>query len=337
MSVGDGVCAETGDVSDSCGWCNKVVADDDKALFCEICETWYHTVCEKIDDSVYKIAKKDSQKSAVLHYFCTKTCNKAASKILKGVIRLEKEVDELKTQMAGVDSRVASIEDGTFAAGMEYRVKCLIDEQVTDNFMELNNKVKQVEEKVETFKRSDEQLDGTKALENNETMASQMASAGIREMANRAARKSNLVLFNVPLSRSEDGETRKSDDKSYVETLCQKCLEVEVKCRQAVRLGKKGDEMRPLRVSLENEADVITVLKAKRKLKESEYRDIGIKRDMTPLEREEIRKLVRLKENKQKQSEENQDGARWEIRRDRVINVARLRSHQETEPASTWN
>ena len=149
---------------------------------------------------------------------------------------------------------------------------------------------------------TDGKPDGTMVTKTNDRATSQMASVRIRETENRAARKSNVVLFNIPLSESVDGERRKTHDITYVEILCKDCLKVEIQCRQAICLGKKGNDMRPLKVTLENESDVRSILKAKWNLKENEkYRAISIKKDMTPLEREEIRKLVRLKESRQRE------------------------------------
>lgn len=39
---------------DKCGVCNLTVSSNDKALACEICETWYQISCENFPDDVYK-------------------------------------------------------------------------------------------------------------------------------------------------------------------------------------------------------------------------------------------------------------------------------------------
>ncbi len=45
--------------SDCCGRCTKLVRNDDKALLCDICETWYHVKCERIPDEVYKFMSEE--------------------------------------------------------------------------------------------------------------------------------------------------------------------------------------------------------------------------------------------------------------------------------------
>ena len=39
----------------NCGKCNKLVKEDAKAIFCELCFIWHHTKCEDIYDDIYKL------------------------------------------------------------------------------------------------------------------------------------------------------------------------------------------------------------------------------------------------------------------------------------------
>ena len=55
---------------DRYGQCTKVVMSRDNGLQCELCEMWFHSACEGIDDEVYKVLCK----SESVHWFCKK-CN----------------------------------------------------------------------------------------------------------------------------------------------------------------------------------------------------------------------------------------------------------------------
>lgn len=38
---------------EKCGECSKQVRDGEKAIQCELCETWFHSSCQLIDDDQY--------------------------------------------------------------------------------------------------------------------------------------------------------------------------------------------------------------------------------------------------------------------------------------------
>ena len=116
------------------------------------------------------------------------------------------------------------------------------------------------------------------------------------------------------------------EDEDYLNTLCEKVLKVQADFSQVVRLGKKSDTSRPIKVTTRSASDLTSILRATKLLANKgneEYSSIIIKKDMTPLERDERRALVKLK--KQKQMESNRAGIRatWAIRGTRVINVER--------------
>jgi hypothetical protein len=332
--------------SDNCGSCGALVEDDDKALLCEICERWFHTACEQIDDDTYTMLKKDGAKSvAFLHFFCTKSCNQAASKILRGVIRLEKEVEELRSHVSVASEKIAKVEDGRFTPAMAETVKGLARDSVVDVVAPIKASIHEGEgrrkEEIQSLRQDVDNITTTvqnlvQAQAANQPQAegseasSLAASAGIKEMANRVARKQNIVLFNVPMSNSDIASERKDHDAAFFERLCRDGLGIQVETSQLVRLGRKDDAMRPLRITLIQEADVVKVLKAKKKLNgNDQYKAISIKKDLTPLERQERKKLMSLREAKQRESDENQEQVQWEIRGDRLVKTKRRVTAEE--------
>ena len=54
--------------ADLCGTCHKVVKTGGKALGCEYCNTWFHTVCEKYSEVEYEMLKKPQS-----HWFCKRS------------------------------------------------------------------------------------------------------------------------------------------------------------------------------------------------------------------------------------------------------------------------
>ena len=113
-----------------CGTCANECRNDENSLPCELCGTWFHTTCEKIDDAPYQILRRDADKPcALLHYYCSKSCNKAASRLLGGILKLETEVDQLKTKVGEVDEKITNIQDGEFTDKMIDAVRSITRDQ----------------------------------------------------------------------------------------------------------------------------------------------------------------------------------------------------------------
>ena len=70
----------------------------------------------------------------------------------------------------------------------------------------------------------------------------------LEEMRDRKNRKLNLIIFNLPESKADDGKTRMDDDLESVRRLLA-VVEVAVPISKATRLGRKGESTRPLRIT----------------------------------------------------------------------------------------
>ncbi|RUS87094.1 hypothetical protein EGW08_005170 [Elysia chlorotica] len=126
-----------------CGTCANECRGDENSLQCELCDTWFHTTCEKIDDATYQILRRDADKPcALLHYYCSKSCNKAASKLLGGILKLETEVDQLKMKVGEVEEKITNIEDGEFTDKMIDAVKSITRDQNKENCRKEDNGTK---------------------------------------------------------------------------------------------------------------------------------------------------------------------------------------------------
>ena len=86
-------------------------------------------------------------------------------------------------------------------------------------------------------------------------------------------RKLNLVLHNVPESTKQSGPERKADDISKVEKLLHDYLGINPTISNAIRLGKKSDRPRLLKISVATiqpfyeivtSSEIIAILRASR-------------------------------------------------------------------------
>ena len=143
----------------------------------------------------------------------------------------------------------------------------------------------------------------------------------ISEIEDRERRKCNLVMFG--LKEGEEG-TDQVSDKSRAEKLCRDLGEI-VEVKKSYRLGEKNPNgPRPLKETLLDETTRNKVLKKAKELRNlgEDNKKIFLKKDLTPLEREEDKKL---REERDSKRDENQKKGvtetTWVIRRGRVIKV----------------
>lgn len=110
----------------------------------------------------------------------------------------------------------------------------------------------------------------------------------LRELKDREKRCSNLMLFNAAESSSSDVKQRIADDTRIVRTVMDTLGAGHVGLVKVVRLGKRGNKVRPVKLVLSSRNDVIECLKHKHRLSDTVYR---ISADLTELQRSHISDL----------------------------------------------
>ena len=130
------------------------------------------------------------------------------------------------------------------------------------------------------------------------------------------------MLFNVPESENEDPEEKEKDDLEFLRILMSES-KLTVPFSQVIRIGvaeKTHGKPRPMRVRTTCITDQRKILKAPSILKDTEdYKDMYSKRDDTPLERSQTKKLNVLRKSRTGVSRKKGDNIRWFIRR-QVVN-----------------
>ena len=143
------------------------------------------------------------------------------------------------------------------------------------------------------------------------------------EFREREGRKLNIMLFNVPESEKEDPEEKKKDDLEFLRILMSE-IKLTVPFSQVIRIGvteKMHGKPRPMRARTTCITDQRNILKAASILKDTEdYKDMYIKKDETPLERSQTKKLNVLRKSRTEESRKKGENVRCFIRRGQVVN-----------------
>ncbi|CAG4949723.1 unnamed protein product [Parnassius apollo] len=112
----------------------------------------------------------------------------------------------------------------------------------------------------------------------------------INELQEKKNRSRNLIMFEIPESTANSPEYRKSHDKDQVSKTITSLATPEPEILTVIRLGKpvsKIEKPRPIKVVLANIYNAINFLKNKGKLPNS----VKVKADMTPYQRDQLRRL----------------------------------------------
>ena len=291
-----------------CGTCAKSLKDADKVLMCKSCDRFFHIQCQKVDDAKYQVLIADeASNSPCMLWFCNSNCNLFAKKIITGMTEMRREIESIKadvsrvsTSVDNIDVRVADMESGVLPEGLTDSVRRVAKEEIQSVDAERLTEREQITEEV----------------------FSEAVSTAVKEMKERQQRKKSIIIHNIPMSKSADMNVRISHDKKCFEKLCVKGLGFKktVNTRRITRLGKKEDKSRPMKVTFDDSNVVNEIFKATPNLEGKDlFKDISIASDRTPLERQERKKLMKLKEERQAMSDQMGDGVKWKIIGDRVV------------------
>jgi hypothetical protein len=316
-----------------CKFCEEKFSDnDDRLLVCERCEK---PVCLPCTDGVsveeYSVL---SRAGTQCHWYC-KDCDKAAVAAVRtdNIIEqrcgfyinilsaeVEEKFKEVSVALNGIQTRMSLM--------CEKQSSCVDRDTLDTRLSALQKQIDEVKESQKNkplfshvVKKNGE---GSLAVGGEEEKA-HVINDSAREIEDRESRKNKLIWFGVPEHASDDVEVRKKADAQFVAELGKKVYDFQGEVfKTVVRLGKKGDKPRPL-LTVVSSADMISKIlrEAKAIRQHADYAGISVKRDMTPLERAEQRKLVSLRNQKREEAETNATGEWFIIRKGKVVNVSR--------------
>ena len=271
-----------------CRMCLKNFCDDnDKLAVCERCSKPVCLACSDLSEKDY--ANLSSENCPFL--WCCQVCKAPALKAMKTDNDIEQKCkeqfellsSELREEMKSMKDRIDSLEKKNDPPNLKQTISELIQEKLSE--------IKGSGESSErTYANVVAGADGTK--KDN----SQIVKDSIGEINDRERRKLNIIIYNVEESKSDDLEERKKHDLKEANDLVKEIgVNDRVNISRPVRLfkSKKPEHVnkpRPLRVMVESEEQrrlILQGLKNVEEGKKSKLKTIFMKRDMTPLERQE--------------------------------------------------
>lgn len=305
---------------DTCKRCTRRVKDNEPGLECDNCTVWHHKKCERVDDDVYEMLKREKD----MMWFCS-TCNPKVRRNLKEVEKfkeenadmkkelnnLRKENGDMATKMEQLEEKWAEKECGMEKDQGEFKTELSKWKKMNDM---LREKLELLEERVRRNEEDMVRRVTERVLEN------------LEEREDREKRKKNVILFNVRESSKEEVRERETEDKEMCEYIFRDKLGVEgAQVEKVYRLGMRvrGKE-RPLVACLNEVYAKWEVIKRGKNLRdvEEEVNRIRVAVDKTRKEREEDAAL------KTQLQERRSQGGKWIIKKGKIV---RLTEDQGTE------
>jgi len=325
--------------------CEKSVADGD-SLECAWCEQLQHRSCAKISDDQYCVLVNHPTN---LVYFCTPCTHKLPSALATSDIvdEVNATIDKalksfelnLTNKFNGLSDQFQHVSNSSQFETIECQLKeSSKQHQVT--FSDLSAKVDALAKDIASnniqLAALKNQFDGlhkgSPAMELEEgaliettgpltsESVSTITVGVVDEQRERDRRKLNLIFHNVPESAKQRGPERKADDISTVSGLLHQHIGSKPTISNAVRLGKKSDRPRLLKVSVTTTQEKSTILRNCYKLRNSKnptyVQKIFATPDLTPLEQKKDKVL------RQKLAEMNKDDKTYKIKNGVIVRRA---------------
>jgi PHD-finger len=260
------------DKEDRCSDCSKVVLDKEHGLQCEVCDFWYHSKCQKIDDDTYKLLSSGANNA--IHWYCT-SCNKGVAKLLQAMSKMQARQDRMDDDLKQVKDNVALIKDeldrvGDLARTTDTKLETLIEAKLVEGFDKKFGT--SVDSKVKIMKED------------------------VAESLEIEKRKNNIVFHGVKeadvvsLESLELNDFGKTADQEMIEEVLKTGLRLDASrhIEEVYRIGKYvAGKTRPLRVRIRTFEARNEILKRARDLKDcTEFKRIYIAPDLTRKQQE---------------------------------------------------
>jgi hypothetical protein len=234
---------------------------DDEGVQCDICDLWFHLKCGKVSKKIFEALKQNDEK---LKWFCGQ-CNKFFPKMIKIIEMnnaLKEEMNKMKEELKHKNEK---------------------------DTQEINNLKEEIERlKTKTNEKEAKNYNGTNI------------SDAIGELEDRNARKSNVIIYGIVESESEDiSEKRKKDEESVNEL--SRNIQIKLKPKKVIRLGKANNKPRPIKVIFDSQEEAISFKRSFWSKKPENYSRVFVSDDLTFIQRGKLREVKQeLKDRREK-------------------------------------
>jgi hypothetical protein len=256
----------------SCQKCGTVITDDIKALQCDCCEgsdAWSCIDCLNISADAYNYLMAGSGGNCSLRWFCD-SCDKVVMSHDDGKVAMNKRLDDifdmlqqLLQKQADVDSRLTAID-----MSLQDKVNNQVVQHLSERLDAIEARCKSIEQVDITNRSVKQPADGT-VQQATSWPSTALIDRNVAELQDRDRRRNNVIFFSVAESCGADPQVRMQDDLTTLNKIVLEQMHIAVDLSNPIRFGPRptGDaKPRPLRISVNSEAEKWQILKATKNL-----------------------------------------------------------------------
>ena len=285
---------------ENCIVCSEKATED--VFECCWCESRQHSVCAKISPDQCSVL---SNVVGNIVFFCL-TC---LEKVPMALLYFEEQVC-VDTRLESVESKLQEVQS----------TEKKLSEAIKNIESQLGGYHKEITSAIANNSSSANNTDPTSShtpTTISEESVVRLASSLAVEQREKEKRQLNVILHNLVESTASEGANRKKEDIKKCSSIFQTYLGSQVSITNAIRLGKKSDKPRLLKLTLSSTQEKSSILKNKIKLRSSsnpEYvRKLFITPDLTPGEQK------RHKELRQQLADMNKEGNLYMIKNGKIV------------------
>lgn len=180
-------------------------------------------------------------------------------------------------------------------------MRLLFEELRVNHLTRINKLENEMVELRKTIERLDNSIEANTNGTSKTDAVNEVSSESLfNEFHDRAQRAKNIIIHEIPESNSQDTRVRINHDLEQVAEILGK-LDVSTRDFKAIRLGRPGNKIRPLKVLFNNENVASSCLKNRRLLRDS----IRLNADLTIMQRDQIRKAYAELDQRKQKGEKN--------------------------------
>ena len=271
--------------------CGQVIDDDEGSVGCDLCGEWFHPMCQGLSLEAFNAL---NQYKHDFIWLCVH-CKTNIKNVLRMGKRLESQIEAAEQNILGALKAVGPTPDKDSSKQLEDKIASM-EEAVT---VRLAEQQKEVEKSINVQK---EVIQSMPEIQRELQKNTQELKKMIEKKEDGERREVNVIIHNIPESKSSDPALRKRYDENSFQNIVEALLGEDMKMEtdKIYRLGKKREvddvqhgELKPrlMLVGLKRKEDVEVLMKERWSLSKVGFSNIYITRDLSPEQREQQRKL----------------------------------------------
>lgn len=294
-----------------CPVCDRAISANSKSLECSKCFCWVHKGCSGLSTPEFNKIVTDFKKTSKHSWFCSEckssennTFSTRSKQVVANMPAAGKNGSAINEEPGVASQIIKSLELGSNSGDLsDLILKNKVEASdllsiiihLFQVLREQNNRIDKILEEIKNL-HSDNNVNAVSNISSGDK-----ADPLYAEVSDRIQRSRNIIVRNIPESCSSVAQERIHHDKTELSNVFSK---INPQCSdfKCFRLGKPGATPRPLKVMLSDVNMVSFCLKNKRKLLDT---NIRISADLTPTQRDEIKKAYEEMESRTKQGEKN--------------------------------